>query len=71
MDNLAVDLVKWWKLDSLAGEGIANFLNLLADMVTVPKDNDVDRSFSLVCLRGLIITKVGEFLYKQIRLSLG
>lgn len=50
LDNLAVDLVEWWKLDSLTRERIANFLNLLSDVITVPEDNDIDRSFSLICL---------------------
>jgi hypothetical protein len=34
-------------------------------MVSIPKDTDIDRAFLLLCLLGLVITKVGELLNKQ------
>ena len=56
--DLGRDLVLLWQVISLAGEGVADFLDLLSDGVTVPKDDDVYASllgaFALVVVIELL-----------------
>lgn len=63
LDNFLIDLVEVWKLNSLTWERVADFLDFFSDVVSVPKDNNVDRSFFLWWL-SLFITEVGELLHE-------